>query len=83
MEEVVQTGTATKLKDTVGYTASGKTGSAEYTTDKSRSHAWFTGYAGREEPKIAVTVIVEDGGSGGDVAVPVARNVFDAYFGRY
>ncbi len=83
MEVVVQTGTATKLKDTVGYTASGKTGSAEYTTDKSRSHAWFTGYAGREKPKIAVTVIVEDGGSGGDVAVPVARNVFDAYFGRY
>ena len=62
--------------------AYGKTGSAEYSTDKKRSHAWFTGFAGTEEPKIAVTVIVEDGGSGGEVAVPIAKNVFDAYFGR-
>lgn len=82
MRSVVEEGTATRLKNTFGYTAYGKTGSAEYSTDKKRSHAWFTGFAGTKEPKIAVTVIVEDGGSGGEVAVPIAKNVFDAYFGR-
>lgn len=83
MEKVVAEGTATRLRDTYGYYAAGKTGSAEYTTDKSRSHAWFTGFAGMNEPEIAVTVLVEDGGSGGEVAVPMAKNVFDAYFGRF
>ena len=82
MRTVVEAGTATKLKNTFGYEAAGKTGSAEYSTDKKKSHAWFTGFAGREEPEIAVTVIVEDGGSGGEVAAPIAKNVFDAYFGR-
>ncbi len=80
MAEVVQNGTATRVRDTVGYYAAGKTGSAEYTTDKKRSHAWFTGYAGIGQPEVAVTVIVEDGGSGGEVAVPIAKVVFDAYF---
>ena len=82
MRSVVEEGTATRLKNTFGYEAAGKTGSAEYSTDKKRSHAWFTGFAGADEPEIAVTVIVEDGGSGGEVAVPIAKNVFDAYFGK-
>ncbi|MCR5268311.1 MAG: FtsW/RodA/SpoVE family cell cycle protein [Lachnospiraceae bacterium] len=82
MREVVLGGTATRVRDTYGYEASGKTGSAEYAIDKRKSHAWFTGYAGVEEPEIAVTVIVEDGGSGGEVAVPIAKNIFDAYFGK-
>ena len=81
MEEVVTEGTGSKVRDTYGYKAAGKTGSAEYSADKGRSHAWFTGFAGVDEPEIAVTVLVEDGGSGGEVAVPIAKNVFDAYFG--
>lgn len=82
MGEVVMSGTATKLKDSFGYKAYGKTGSAEYSSDKSKSHAWFTGYGVNEAgDKVAVTVIIEGGGSGGEVAVPVARNVFDAFFG--
>ena len=68
-----------KLKDR-SYTAAGKTGSAEFSSDKSESHAWFTGFAPAEDPKIAVTVIVESAGSGSDYAVPLARQVFDAYF---
>ena len=82
MEGVVNAGTATKLKNTYGYTAAGKTGSAEYSLNKSKSHAWFSGYGYNDEKTIAVTVIVEEGGSGGEVAVPIARNVLDAYFGR-
>ncbi len=80
MREVVVNGTGKRALDTDGYTISGKTGSAEYSSNKSLSHAWFTGFAGSEEPEIAVTVIVEGGGSGGAVAVPIAKRVFDAYY---
>ncbi len=79
MREVVVNGTATRLRDTP-YRVCGKTGSAEFTSDKSLSHAWFTGFAGEDAPEIAVTVIVEGGGSGGSVAAPIAKSVFDAYF---
>ncbi len=78
MREVVETGTATRLQG-CPYTAAGKTGSAEYNSDRD-SHAWFTGYAPAEDPQICVTVIIEGAGSGGDYAVPIARRVFDAYF---
>lgn len=80
MREVVVNGTARRIFDTQGYSISGKTGSAEYSSNKSLSHAWFTGFAGKDEPEIAVTVIVEGGGSGGSVAAPIAKRVFDAYF---
>lgn len=80
MKKVISEGTASKLKDTTLYTAAGKTGSAEYSSDKTKSHAWFTGFAPAENPEIAVTVIVEGGGSGGEVAVPIAKTVFDEYF---
>ncbi len=77
MTEVVESGTATKLKGRT-YTAAGKTGSAEYNSDKSDSHAWFTGFAPVEDPQICVTVIIEGAGSGGDFAVPIARRIFSA-----
>ena len=64
---------------TDAYTAAGKTGSAEFETGK-ETHAWFTGFAPAENPKIVVTVVVEESGSGGQVAGPVARSVLDAYF---
>lgn len=80
MRAVVENGTAAKMNDRP-YNAAGKTGSAEFMNNKSDSHAWFTGFAPMEDPEIAVTVIVEGAGSGGSYAVPVARRVFDAYFG--
>ena len=79
MTEVVERGTATKLKG-LSYTAAGKTGSAEYNKVKEDSHAWFTGFAPAENPEISVTIIVERIGSGGDYAVPIAKRLFDAYF---
>ncbi|MBQ7840344.1 MAG: penicillin-binding protein 2 [Lachnospiraceae bacterium] len=79
LEDVVKEGTARKLNDR-SYTAAGKTGSAEFNQVKEDSHAWFTGFAPVEDPEIAVTVIVEKIGSGGDYAVPLAGKVFDAYF---
>lgn len=79
MEEVVKSGTGTKLLG-ASYTAAGKTGSAEYNSVKTDSHAWFTGFAPVENPELCVTIIIEGAGSGGDYAVPIARRIFDAYF---
>ena len=79
MVEVVESGTGTLIQG-YGYTVAGKTGSAEYNSNTDDSHAWFTGFAPVENPEIAVTVIIEGAGSGGDYAVPMARRVFDAYF---
>ncbi|WP_277935132.1 peptidoglycan D,D-transpeptidase FtsI family protein [Parablautia muri] len=80
MIDVVEEGTASKLKG-LSYTAAGKTGSAEYGTVKGESHAWFTGFAPAEDPEVCVTVIIEGAGAGGDYAVPIAKRIFDAYFG--
>lgn len=80
MQEVVTSGTGTKLSG-LSYTAAGKTGSAEYNSVKTDSHAWFTGFAPAEDPEICVTIIIEGAGSGGDYAVPIARRIFDEYFG--
>lgn len=79
MREVVEEGTASKLKG-LSYTAAGKTGSAEYNSVKGDSHAWFTGFAPVDDPQICITVIIEGAGSGGDFAVPIAKRIFDAYF---
>lgn len=80
MSDVVEEGTASRLKG-LSYTAAGKTGSAEYGTVKGDSHAWFTGFAPTDDPQICVTIIIEGAGAGGDYAVPIARRIFDAYFG--
>jgi len=48
-------------------------------TERSRDHALFVAFAPVEDPRIAVAVIVENGGSGSGVAGPVARKVIDAY----
>ncbi|MCD8369493.1 MAG: penicillin-binding protein 2 [Clostridiales bacterium] len=80
MRGVVTEGTGSAVR-TDAYSVAGKTGSAEFETGK-ETHAWFTGFAPVEDPQIAVTVIVEEGGSGGQTAAPVARAVFDAWFAR-
>lgn len=72
MRLVVAEGTATVLKDVPGEPVSGKTGTAEFGTDvPPRTHAWFTGFSG----DLAFSVLVEDGGFGGAVAVPVAEEL--------
>ena len=81
MKEVVESGTGTKLSG-LTYVAAGKTGSAEYSSVKTESHAWFTGFAPAESPEVCVTIIIEGAGSGGDYAVPIAKRIFDEYFGE-
>ncbi len=81
MEEVIKSGTGTKLAG-ASYTAAGKTGSAEYNKVKTDSHAWFTGFAPAEDPQVCVTIIIEGAGSGGDYAVPIAKRILDACFSQ-
>lgn len=77
MRSVVTDGTASKLI-TDAYEAAGKTGSAEYTEDGTvKTDCWFTGFAPYETPELAVTVLVEDGETGGRTAAPIAKALFD------
>ena len=79
MTETVLSGTASALQSSV-YTAAGKTGTAEYSNDKSKSHAWFTGFSNVENPELVVCVVVEKSGAGSEYAVPVAKKIFDTYY---
>lgn len=74
MIRVVERGTGTHAAIGNGYVVAGKTGTAEASNDKNvESHAWFVGYITSTKAPYAVSVIVENGGSGGSVAAPVAR----------
>ena len=79
-----------------GITIAGKTGTAQVVRlaqykglkeqdipYKYRDHAWFTCYAPADNPKIAVTVLVEHGLHGGSGAGPIARIVLKKYFEKY
>lgn len=79
MHAVTDYGTAKAFAET-DYDIAGKTGSAEFSEDKKKSHAWFTGFADYKGKKLVVTVIAEGAGSGSEVAVPVAKEVFDKYY---
>ncbi len=81
MAAVVEEGNGQGLKG-LSYTAAGKTGSAEYNSNKLDSHAWFTGFAPATDPEVCVTVIVEGGGSGSNQAMPIAKRLFDSYFAQ-
>ena len=79
MRATVEEGTASRLnKD--AYTAYGKTGTAQTTSDLDQTNAWFVGYAEKDGKEIAIAVIVEDSGTGSSYAVPIAEKIFDLYF---
>ena len=83
MTETVTSGTATALS-WYGFTAAGKTGSAEYGASGSEgTHSWFVGYSNVEDPDLVVVVLAEDGGTGSETAVPVASQIFQAYYNLF
>ena len=47
--------------------------------ERLRDHAWFIAYAPADKPRIALSVLVENGGFGAQAAAPIARKVLD-YF---
>jgi peptidoglycan glycosyltransferase len=76
MKDVVKNGTGTRAK-VDGLTIAGKTGSAEGSSNgMDVTHAWFTGYIADDRYPYAVSVLVEEGGTGGSVAAPVAQKIF-------
>ena len=76
---MVTDGTGSKLQSD-SYTAYGKTGTAEYSSDENSAHSWFVGYAESGDQQIAIAVIMEGAGAGSAYAVPAAKTVFDTYF---
>ncbi len=85
-------GTARSISEGVSFKIAGKTGTAqvfgikqdekyvaEDIAERLRDHALFVAFAPADKPEIAIAVIVENGGSGGAVAAPVARTVIDEY----
>ena len=87
-----RTGTARNISKGASYDIAGKSGTAQVISiaqdseyeeadiaQHLRDHALFIAYAPIEQPKIAVAVIVENGGSGSRIAAPIARKVMDAY----
>ncbi len=59
----------------------GKTGTAEYyEAGERRKHAWMIAFAPFEEPRYAITVIVENSDSGGRAAAPIVHRVFSTVF---
>jgi peptidoglycan glycosyltransferase len=70
------TGTAAALKNVQ---VAGKTGTAEVASGE--PDAWFAGFAPAEDPQIVVAVLIENGGTGGSVAAPAARQVISAALG--
>ena len=83
-------GTAAKAGLNAGYTIAGKTGTAQVIAMKQgekydaskireefRDHALFIAFAPADDPKLAMALLVENGGSGSGTAAPIAREVFD------
>ena len=65
-----------------GVTTAGKSGTAEL-GGKGEPHSWFIGFAPVENPKIAIAVLVERGGRGGERAAPLAGALMRRYFELY
>ncbi len=90
MKAVVAEGTGWRAR-LPGVEVAGKTGSAQVVA-KSRlektptataiiPHGWFVAFAPADHPRIALAVLVEHAGSGGEGAAPVAHDILAAFFG--
>lgn len=81
---VSEDGTAASIFRNYPVALGGKTGSAQTSfslKDNKSAHGVFISFAPYDKPQIAVYVIVEFGGSGGNVA-PIVRDIYDAYFAK-
>jgi peptidoglycan glycosyltransferase len=78
MVQVVKSGTGTSAA-IGGVQVAGKTGTAEVAN--ASPHAWFVAFAPAGDPQVAVAVLVENAGTGGSVAAPIARRIIAAALG--
>ncbi|MBI3379441.1 hypothetical protein HY029_01655, partial [Candidatus Gottesmanbacteria bacterium] len=67
-------------KRMIGISTACKTGTAEFGDPQNRTHAWFTVFAPVANPQISVTVLVEGGGEGSNVAAPIAKKILEKWF---
>jgi penicillin-binding protein 2 len=92
MAGVNKEGTGARAFAGAQYTSGGKTGTAQViamkqhekydekkVAERYRDHSWFIAFAPLESPKIALAVIVENGGFGARAAAPIARTMLDYY----
>jgi penicillin-binding protein 2 len=92
MVAVTTSGTAARAARGSAYKIAGKTGTAQVfsvgqtekynekdVAERLRDHALFVAFAPADDPKLAVAVLVENGGFGASAAAPIARAIFDAY----
>jgi penicillin-binding protein 2 len=77
---VVTDGTGQGMNDGTIPLTGGKTGTSEVIGQK--SHSLFVAFGPAEKPEIAIAVVVENGGFGSVAAAPIAKEVFQAYFGK-
>ena len=61
-----------------GLIISGKTGTAE--NPHGEAHAWFITYGEKNNEMISIVILIENGGSGGTFATPIARKIYQYYF---
>ncbi|MDO9397286.1 MAG: penicillin-binding transpeptidase domain-containing protein, partial [Herbiconiux sp.] len=86
MVEAVQSGAATNARID-GVSVAGKTGTAE-NGEGDPYTLWFTGFAPADNPRVAVAVVVENGGglgqsgSGNELAAPIAKRVLEAVLSK-
>ncbi|MBD3311726.1 MAG: penicillin-binding protein 2 [Candidatus Magasanikbacteria bacterium] len=78
MKDCVDHGTCQILKG-LPISIAGKTGTAQW-SNSADTHAWFTSFAPFYNPEIVITVLIEEGGEGGIVAIPVAREFYQWWY---
>lgn len=75
MRETVLEGSGEALRD-LPLAVAGKTGTAQIGGSPD-THAWFVSFAPYEQPRLVLTVLVEKGGDGDKVAVPLAKKIWE------
>ncbi|MBQ1520223.1 MAG: penicillin-binding protein 2, partial [Clostridia bacterium] len=78
MRAVVTNGTG-RMLNTNAYEAACKTGTAEYSSDKSKSHSLFVGFANVDDPEIVTAVVVENADTSGVSATAIAKAVSQVF----
>lgn len=77
MRQTITSGSAQSL-GILPITVAGKTGTAQWAQNK-ENHAWFTCFAPFEKPELVLTILIEEGGEGSSVAVPVVKQFLSWY----
>lgn len=80
LRRAVTDGSAISL-NSLSFTSAGKTGTAQVGGDQN-PHSWFTVFAPYENSEIVLTILIENGGGGDKVALPVAKEVLQWYFSK-